>query len=138
MNLSAGYRWAEGRNKKRAQLGYTPDWTRLRWSLGESNPRPFHCERNALPTELKPRAHEITRDDHVGQLNALQGRNTKDADRCSAILSACSHGPLFDDLVGSLPFGAATLPLHNSHHIHEIRDQTNVVWDHLQNLPVVG
>ena len=27
---------------------------RLWWSRGESNPRPRHCERRALPTELAP------------------------------------------------------------------------------------
>ena len=26
----------------------------LWWSRGESNPRPRHCERRALPTELRP------------------------------------------------------------------------------------
>ena len=29
------------------------------WSLGDSNPWPLHCERSALPTELRPHDHNL-------------------------------------------------------------------------------
>ncbi len=36
------------------------------WSGGESNPRPSHCERDALPTELPPRRIGIIEDTGCG------------------------------------------------------------------------
>ncbi len=39
-----------------AVIVITDDLTRIynKWSRGESNSRPLHCERSALPTELRP------------------------------------------------------------------------------------
>ena len=34
--------------------------TGKKWSGGESNSRPLHCERSALPTELPPQKHYIS------------------------------------------------------------------------------
>ncbi len=31
-----------------------PNSVKLKWSERDSNPRPLHCERSALPTELPP------------------------------------------------------------------------------------
>jgi hypothetical protein len=35
-------------------LDWPSCWRGPEWRWGESNPRPLHCERSALPTELHP------------------------------------------------------------------------------------
>ena len=35
-------------------------WTKSWWSRGGSNSRPLHCERSALPAELRPRGCQCT------------------------------------------------------------------------------
>ncbi len=47
--------WSEGRFARQAIQAS------LWWSRGDSNPLPLRCERNVLPSELRPRASEYYR-----------------------------------------------------------------------------
>ena len=42
------------------RLDSTFTWTKSWWSRGGSNSRPLHCERSALPAELRPRECQCT------------------------------------------------------------------------------
>ena len=40
--------------KRKNPMKHGAFWVFIKWSRRESNPRPLHCERSALPTELRP------------------------------------------------------------------------------------
>ncbi len=46
------------------------------WSRWDSNPRPSHCERDALPTELRPRSHHTPDRRWIDRTGILSDRSS--------------------------------------------------------------